>query len=287
MKKIAIIGATGLLGQPVTKAFIQSGYTVSIFARDVEKAKVLFGKTVRIIKGNLNNPESIRHFLEGQHALYLNLSVHPESAEDDFQPEREGLKNILQACRYSEISRIGYLSSLIHLYQNQNGFNWWAFDIKKNAVLEVKAAGPSYSIFYASTFMEFFENGIYRDGDKLQLAGTSKYPMHLISGSDYGKQVVRTFELNHDGNNSFVIQGTEAYLPEEAAEIIAQKTNIRVAKRSSSIMKLMGRWSKKHNYTANFSEALNNYQEKFDAEKTWNELGKPLTKLHDYASKKV
>jgi nucleoside-diphosphate-sugar epimerase len=285
MKKIAIIGATGMLGQPVTRAFIDSGYEVSILARNISKADTLFGASVNIVPGDLQDLKSIREFLKGHEALYLNLSVEQHSNESDFQPERDGLQQIMLACRNSGIRRIGYLSSLIHQYQEQNGFDWWAFEIKKNAVREIKAGSPAYSIFYPSTFMECFDKGPYRQGNKINLAGKSKYPMYFISGRDYAKQVVRAFELD-DGDNHYTIQGTEAYLVEEAANLFAQnyrKAKIRIIKLPFALLKFFGRLSKRFNYASHIVEALNNYPEKFDAEKTWAELGRPETRFIEYS----
>jgi hypothetical protein len=44
----------------------------------------------------------------------------------------------------------------------------------------------------------------------------------------------------------------------------------------------MGLFSNKFSYGAKIVEALNNYPEKFESEKTWEELGKPETKFIDY-----
>ena len=52
MRKIAIIGATGLLGKPVTQQLIQAGFEITIIARDVEKARNTFPNT-NIIYGYL------------------------------------------------------------------------------------------------------------------------------------------------------------------------------------------------------------------------------------------
>ncbi|MFM8913823.1 MAG: SDR family oxidoreductase, partial [Flammeovirgaceae bacterium] len=184
MKKVAILGSTGMLGQPVTQAFIRAGFEVSVLVRNPDKATAMFSADVRIIKGDIKDTTSLKEILTGQEALYLNLSVEQSSGIKDFQAERDGLKNILQVAKTTNISRIGYLSSLVQFYK---GTNWWVFDIKNEAVQNIKKSGLMYSIFYPSTFMESFDKGAYRQGNSINLAGTSKYPMYLISGADYGK----------------------------------------------------------------------------------------------------
>ncbi len=132
MKKIAIIGSTGMLGQPVTKAFINAGFEVSVLVRNNEKAKTLFGSQVRIVKGDIKDASSLKELLSGQDAIYLNLSVEQSSSVNNFQPEREGLNNILQVAKASNIKRVGYLSSLVQFY---TGINWWVLDLKKSFIL--------------------------------------------------------------------------------------------------------------------------------------------------------
>jgi hypothetical protein len=284
MNKIAIIGATGMLGQPVTHQFINAGFKVSILVRNAEKAKKLFGTSVQIFKGDLSDIDSIGQFLHGQDQLYLNLSVEPDSGKNDFQPEREGLDNILQGIKNSSIKRIAYLSSLVHFYQGQNNFNWWVFDIKKKAVEKIKGSGVAFSIFYPSMFMECFDKGAYRQGNNIMLAGTSKYKMFLIAGNDYGKQVVNA-HLMVSGNHEYIIQGQEGYIADDAAKFYIDnyhKTKVKIMKMPISIMKFFGMFTNKFNYGAHIVDALNNYPENFEAEKTWQDLGKPQTKFIDY-----
>jgi hypothetical protein len=281
MKKIAIIGSTGMLGQPVTKAFIDAGFEVSLLVRNSDKAKTLFGSKVRIVKGDVKDTDSLKQLLSGQDAVYLNLSVTQTSGEKEFQSEREGLKNILQVAKACDIKRIGYLSSLVQFY---TGINWWALDLKKDAVKQIKQSGLVYSIFYPSTFMESFDKGAYRQGNMISLAGTSNYPMYLIAGVDYAKQVVKAFE-NNNGNHEYVVQGQEGFIADDAAKLFVDNyklAKVKVAKLPYGLLKFFGRFSKKFNYAANIVDALNNYPEKFEAEKTWQDLGKPQTRFIDY-----
>jgi hypothetical protein len=47
----------------------------------------------------------------------------------------------------------------------------------------------------------------------------------------------------------------------------------------------LGAFNQKINYGAKIIDALNNYPEKFGAETTWAELGKPTVTLAEYARK--
>jgi hypothetical protein len=132
--------------------------------------------------------------------------------------------------------------------------------------------------------MESFDKGAYRQGNSINLAGTSKYPMYLIAGDDYAKQVVKAFE-NGNGDMEYVVQGQEGYTADDAGKAFAnnyKKSKVKVAKLPLGLLKFLGNFSNKFDYAANIVDALNNYPEKFEAEKTWADLGKPETKFIDY-----
>jgi hypothetical protein len=216
----------------------------------------------------------------------MSLSVEQNSRKTDFQPENEGLSNILLAAQNSSIKRIGWLASVVQLYQGQNDFNWWAFDIKQKAISKIKASGISYSIFYPSTFMENFDKGSYRQRNMIVLAGISKHRMFFISGSDYGKQVARAFQMDN-GNQEYIVQGPEGYTALEAASIYVKNytnSKLKILKVPIGLMRFFGRFSAKANYGAHVLDALNNYPEKFEAENTWRDLGMPETRFIDYIS---
>lgn len=284
MKRVAVIGATGMLGYPVTHELIRAGFTVTLMVRDMNKTKQIFGTNVHYASGDLRDRDSIARLLTNQDIVYLNLSVAQQSRERDFQPERDGLLHLLTAAKKAGVSRIGYLSSLVHLYQGKNGFDWWVFKLKRDAVSAIKKSGIPFTIFYPSTFMESFDKGAFRQGNNLLLAGTSRYPMHLIAASDYGKQVANAFQINA-GNCEYIVQGKEAFTADIAARIAADNykiSQLKVLKMPMGLLKFFGMFTPKMSYAAHMVEALNNYEEKFSAENTWNELGTPQVTFREY-----
>lgn len=288
MNNIAIIGATGMLGKPVAKAFIAAGFTVTLLARDTAKASAAFGPTVRLIRGDLRDEASVRTLLQGQDAVYLNLSVEQASTAADWQAEREGLALVLRVAKELGIRRIGYLSSLV---KDFDGFRWWVFDIKRAAVDAIRKSGIPHSVFFPSTFMEAFDSdspGSMRQGKRLALAGRSRHKMYLIAGDDYGRQVVRAFELDN-GDNDYVVQGKEGFTAEEAAAMFAQHytaAKLSVSTLPMGILRVLGLFSRRFDYVARIVHALNEYPETFQAETTWKELGEPRLTLLEYIRSK-
>ncbi|MFY7909784.1 MAG: SDR family oxidoreductase, partial [Emticicia sp.] len=191
MKKILVVGSTGLLGKPVTHALAGAGFEVTVLVRDTILAEKLFPKA-RILKGDLRNRNDVETAMQGQDAVFLSLSVKQTEKESEFHTEAEGIDLVIDVAKSLNIRRIAYLSSLAHLYQGMNGFDWWVFRIKQAAVQKIKNSGIAYTIFYPSTFMEsiFYQS---KQGSMIALGGKSEHPMYYVAAEDYARQVAKSF----------------------------------------------------------------------------------------------
>ncbi|RIV25154.1 NAD-dependent epimerase/dehydratase family protein [Fibrisoma montanum] len=284
-RTIAVIGATGMLGRPVTDQFIKAGFTVRIVARDVVKTRRQFPQT-EVVPGDLANPASLVDALRDVDVVYLNLSVKQDEKPADFHTETDGLTNLIQVARQVGVKRIGYLSSIIMRYQGTNGFHWWVFDIKQEAVRLIKTSGIPYSIFYPSCFMDslFYTQ---KQGSRILMAGRSPVRPWYVAGSDYGRQVAKAFQKAADGQNQeYVIQGPEALTQHEAAERFVAaypKEKLTVTTAPHWIMRLAGTFARQMDYGAHITEALNKYPEEFEAGATWADLGEPRTTIEQFA----
>ena len=284
MQKILFIGASGMLGKPVALELMRAGFVVTLLARDVDKMRKLFPNTP-IVKGDVFDIASLEAAMAGQEIVYLNLSVAQSSKKNEPQPEREGINNIIEAAKKTNIKRIVYLSSLIKNYEGMNGFKWWAFEIKHAAVDAIKKSGLNYSIFYPSTFMECLDKQMLQ-GTRIMLAGKSEAPMWFIAGKDFGVQVAWALKKAGDSNQEYNVQGLEPYTSDEAAKVFTEnvKSNIKIMKAPLAPLKYLGIFNQRMNYAYHICEALNKYPEKFESENTWNDLGKPSTTLADYVA---
>jgi nucleoside-diphosphate-sugar epimerase len=284
MQKILFIGASGMLGKPVALELMRAGFPVTLLARDVEKMQKLF-PNIPVVKGDVFEAASLETAMNEHEIVYANLSIPQSSKKNDPQPEREGVNNIIQAAKKSEIKRIAYLSSLIQNYQGINSFNWWAFEIKQAAVDAIKRSGLNYSIFYPSTFMETLDKQMMR-GNTLMVVGKSEAPMWFIAGKDYGVQVAWALKKAGNTNQEYIIQGWEPYTFDEAAKVFIEnvKSKIKIMRAPLAPLKFLGFLNQRMNYAYHICEALNKYPEKFESESTWNDLGKPSTTLAEYVA---
>jgi uncharacterized protein YbjT (DUF2867 family) len=284
IQRIAVIGATGMLGRPVTRALLEAGFDVTVVSRSPSAARDLFSDA-SVVSGDVFDAVSIERALDGHDAVYLNLSVAPSERPRDLHTETDGLRTVLAAAKRHGLQRIAYLSSLVKDYQGMNGFDWWVFDVKQEAVRLLKDAGLPCTIFYPSNFMETIVRD-FLQGRRLVLIGTSRHPMYFIAGRDYGQQVARSFEILDGESRGYVVQGPEAYRTEEAVDIFAAHytaANLRIMRVPLGLVKFAGWFSQQADYGAHIVEAINHYPERFQAQDTWDELGAPATTIADFA----
>lgn len=284
-KKIAVIGATGLLGRPVTTALLHAGFEITALVRDEEKARKELPAGIHLVAGDMKNEEDLRKVLTGHDALYLNLSIKQQEKETDWHTESDGLAKLLPLAKEAGIRRIAYLSSLVMRYQGMNGFTWWAFTVKHRAADLIKNSGIPYTIFYPSTFMESLST-LYKMGPFMMLAGESKFKQYFIAVDDYARQVVKSFALPGNENREYVVQGPQGFTNDEAVGEFMKhygQGKLYRLKAPLGLIGFYGTFIRKMNYGYHILQALNNYPEKFEAERTWNELGAPVITIEKFA----
>lgn len=284
MKKVLVIGATGMIGKPVTRVLLQSGYDITIMARNQARAQSFF-PSAKIVYGDVFDPLSLLPVFEGKDIVYISLGPARNARRSDRMAEDEGIENIVAVAQKTQVKRLVLLSSLVQNYNNTNNFHWWIFDLKLKAVEKLKASGIPYTIFYASTFMESLDQLMMR-GSRIMLAGESKALMYFIAAKDYGKQVIQSFSLPETASREYAVQGPSAYNWDNGAKIFIDnysKRPLKIMKAPMGMLRFMGKFNATINYGAHIVEALNNYPEKFESAVTWNELGKPTTTLQQYA----
>ena len=281
IKKIAVIGATGMLGRPVAIALAEAGYDVTALVRNPQSAARSLPASIRLIAADARDEQSLRRGLEGQDGLYLSLSIAPGERPGDFHTEVQGLAHIIAAARSARIARIGYLSALV---QDSPGNDWWVLQIWRQAIAAIKASAIPYTIFYPSNFMETLPQR-HRMGGVLLMTGSSLYPNYWIAGRDFGAQVARAFAPPRAANREYVIQGPEPVTYGEAAQRYAAATadHPRVVTLPLALISALGLFSPAMAFNARMMGTVLGYPEEFKAADAWAELGRPTTTIEEFA----
>lgn len=110
--------------------------------------------------------------------------------------------------------------------------------------------------------------------------------MWFIAAADYGKQVAASFRVLKDENREYNVQGPEPFTFDQGNKVFIgnyKKAKLKMIKAPVWVMKFLGNFVQKFNYTWHICEALNKYPEKFESGNTWKELGIPATSLAAFA----
>ena len=276
--KIAVIGATGMLGIPVTIALIDAGFTVTALARKPDEARRLLPAATQIMAADARDEASLERGLAGQDALYLNLSIAPTERKLDFHTEQQGLEHILSAARSAGIKRIAYVSAMIH----DSPSRWWVLNVWRGALARIKDSGIPYTIFYPTNFMETLPQR-HMLGSTFVMTGWSRNPNWWIAGRDFGRQVARSFMLPEAGNREYAVQGPEPMTYNEAGRRFARAAGARRLTLPLFFIYIAGIVSPSMRFSGRIMRAVLRYPETFKAEATWRELGRPSITVEEFA----
>jgi len=286
IKRITVIGSTGMIGIPVTHELVKAGFEVTALVRNVEKAKQIFPQGVSFVKGDIEDMQSINEALKNADGLYINISTKPTDKESQFNPEMQGLDNILTALKNSNIKLVAFLSSF--LARNYNG-DWWVMKAKKEGISKIKNSGIPYTIFYPSNFMENFASEGMRRGNKVNFIKSKvNNKAWWIAGEDFGKQVANAFKTDKALNAEFPVQGPEALTMQEAATKYAaayKKEQLGVGSMPYGLLKFLGMFIPQMKFISNLMNVMLNNVETFESQKTWDILGKSEISIDKFAGK--
>jgi nucleoside-diphosphate-sugar epimerase len=117
--RIAILGATGVLGRQVVPRLVERGHAVVAVARDEAKAARLRRLDVETVIGDILDAASLPPALQGcDAALHLATAVPRPGMPRDFslndRIRREGTANLIAACRAAGVERY-VQQSIAHL----------------------------------------------------------------------------------------------------------------------------------------------------------------------------
>jgi len=283
IQSIVVVGATGMLGSKVARSLKEEGFSVTAIVRNTQKAQQILGSSgIYIRKGDLKDKKSLITAFRGNEFLYLNLSTAPDEQKTDFKTEIDGLKNAIEAAKAAGIRRIGFLSSLVKDYTDSD---WWMFEYKREAVKLLIECETPVTIFYPSNFYENLTEQQLK-ANRILLAGDQHTKSWWIGTRDYGQMVANAFRQDHNENREYPVQGSEPFNMEEAADEFIkyyQPKKLKKLKAPMWIFKALKPYSKTIDFQYNILHAINHYDEQFQSNRTWDELGEPKELLKDFS----
>lgn len=205
-KRILVVGATGLLGEPVARQLSQAGYLVRLFVieQELEMAKNRFGDDFEIMAGDIFDLDSIEKGLAGCFGVHINLSG---------VVEQIGVENIAAVAKKLNLQRITYISGTSVAEENI-----WTPTIKRKYFAEkaIRESGVPFTIFCPTWFLENLPR--YIRGNKAILFGKQPNLYHMIAAADYVRMVVASYASEDAVNKRFIIHGPEGVQFHEALQ---------------------------------------------------------------------
>jgi uncharacterized protein YbjT (DUF2867 family) len=272
-KRILVIGATGLLGEPVAFHLRKSGFSVRLMVRDIEKAAKRFGEDFEIVTGDVLNRESLEKALGNCFGVHINLSG---------EIEQSGVENVASIAAKLKLQRITYISGTSVAAENT-----WVPVIQRKFLAEkaIRDSGVGYTIFCPTWFMEILHK--YVRVNRAFVFGRQPNPYHLVAAEDYARMVAASYRLAEAINKRFIIHGPEGILFHEAVKRYCDVFHPDIKKVSTMpywlatvISTISGRQEMKR--ASDFMAAFEKIGEQGDPSEANTMLGSPKIRLEDW-----
>jgi dihydroflavonol-4-reductase len=136
--KVAITGATGFIGNHVTRMCLEQGDEVRVMVMPGEDRSPLDGLDVEVVEGDLLDPASLPACVEGVEGLYHLAAVYAVWTKDPtlhYRVNVEGANDILRAAMAAGVKKVVFTSSVAaigvpkpgELANEETLFNGWRY----------------------------------------------------------------------------------------------------------------------------------------------------------------
>lgn len=205
MKKILVLGGTGMLGSPVARRLQAYGFEVRLLARDPEKARGLFGDSYEIVAGDVTDLGRLEQALEGCQGVHISIG----GPFDQLSAE-----NVVALAPRLGLERVTYNSGATAFEQNR----WFPMaEQKLNAEKAIRESGLPFTIFCPTWPMEQLPR--LAMGGKPLIIGDRSIPWHWFAADDLARMISNAYQGKEAMNQRLVIHGPQAMSMVEAMEL--------------------------------------------------------------------
>ena len=153
-RKILVIGATGQQGGAVARLLLQKRHEVYALTRNTEsetpKEQYLRNLEAKLIKGDLDNPDSLEEATNGVDSVFLMGPLRFPFVEGETEDETRRGKMMVDIAKENKIEHLVY-SSVVNADKNTGNPH---FESKYKVEQHIKNCGIPYTIIGPTSFME-------------------------------------------------------------------------------------------------------------------------------------
>ena len=103
--KIAIFGATGIVGSAITEMALAKGHEVTILTRDAKKVKTADDR-LTVVEGDVEDRDTVRKVVEGQDAVIQSLGIGGKGDGNPTTFVSEANKLIMEEMKRMKVNRL-------------------------------------------------------------------------------------------------------------------------------------------------------------------------------------
>jgi uncharacterized protein YbjT (DUF2867 family) len=202
--RILVIGATGMLGEPVAHSLQDAGFTVRVMSRRTRSARERFPGPFEVVEGDALKRTDVDQVLPGCDAVHISI---------DHDEEDECIAHVVEAARGRGLTRITYISGTTVCAENR----WFPLvDRKLKSEHAIRASGIDATIFCPGWFIEMLPRFVKHG--RARVFGKLSCRWHFVSVLDLGRMVAESYRRPEAVNKRFYIHGPEALTVLEALQ---------------------------------------------------------------------
>jgi uncharacterized protein YbjT (DUF2867 family) len=244
MKNLLVAGASGVLGRAAVMHFLDRGYNVTAFVRDIGKVDDLRAKGARIIAGDINDPSSFEKIFQGIDivltALHAMIGRGKNSSEN---VDERGHKNFIDAAAKSGVHLFIYTSIIGASSNNSLDFSRTKYVVEKY----LEASGMKYTILRPTAFMEWHAYRLLGksiiDKGKTMILGRGDTVMNFIAVQDIVGTIDYIISSGQCINTIEALAGPDNLTRNQVAEMFGKTTGkpFKIQHLPISVVKLLSK----------------------------------------------
>lgn len=218
MKKIVVIGGTGMLGKPVRTHLANNNFKVVALSRK-EIANDNRLPNLEFVQGDFQNPQILNSILKDAYGVHINLSGEAE----------EKASIVIESAKKNNIQLISYISGIS---VNKQNTYFKPTEVKYNNEQQIIASGINYVIFKPTWFMESLP--LFVNNGRASYFGKQKTFIPFVASADYVKMVLQAYNGQIDSNKSYEVIGTTLISFQDALSRYVERHHKNIKKVSST-----------------------------------------------------
>ena len=208
---ILVVGATGFVGQRVTRVLVEQGHHVRALVRpSADAAKVAaLGSAVDLSRGDLKDPESLTAACQGVRTVISTASstISRGAGDNVFTVDRDGQLALVEASRAAGVDHFIYLSF-------SGGFDVPSplLEAKRTVERSLQESGMAFTVVRPSIFMEVWlspHTGFDPVGGTARIFGSGEAALSVISASDVANYLAACVDNPQVRNQVLELGGPE------------------------------------------------------------------------------